>query len=306
MPDILYINRQTGLLETEKVYKEKALRLLYGESGIAHFLHSWFLPLLAKHDAFSRFIGWLQKRPSSAKRILPFITTFEIDPSEFLDPVSSYHCFNDFFIRKLKPDARPIHSDPCKAMIPADGRYYFYPNIEKCDGFLVKGKKFKLEALLASQALGEEFKEGSMVIARLCPSDYHRFHFPCDGLPGSSKLINGWLYSVNPLAVKQNIHIFTENKRTLCEFHTPLFGKMLYLEIGATTVGSIQQTYQPNEWQVKGEEKGYFEFGGSSLILLFAKQTIQFDADLVDATNQGIEIRCLTGQSMGTALIRSD
>ncbi|MGE4169074.1 MAG: phosphatidylserine decarboxylase [Candidatus Babeliales bacterium] len=154
-------------------------------------------------------------------------------------------------------------------------------------------------------SLAQEFQGGSMVLARLCPSDYHRFHFPCDCLPGPTKLINGWLYSVNPLAVKRNIHSLTQNKRTLCELRTPLFGRVLYMEIGATNVGSIQETYTPNQWQTKGAEKGYFEFGGSALILLFAKNTIQFDSDLLAATENKLEIRCLLGQSMGKSSFKA-
>lgn len=302
MTDILYIDRQTGQQQTEKVYKGRALHLLYGKSQLSRLLRPWLLPSLAKWPWFSRLYGYLQKHPFSARKIQPFIQKFGIDSSEFLDPVSSYRSFNDFFIRKLKPESRPIYSDPCTAVMPADGRYYFYADITNCPGFIVKGQKFELEALLGDAVLAKEFQGGSMVLVRLCPSDYHRFHFPCDCLPGPTKFINGWLYSVNPLAVKRNIHILTQNKRTLCELRTPLFGRVLYMEIGATNVGSIQETYTPNQWQSKGTEKGYFEFGGSALILLFAKNSIQFDADLLATTERGIEIRCLLGQSMGKSI----
>jgi len=299
MSGILYIDRQTGQLQIEKVYKERALHLLYGESRLSRLLRPWLLPFLAKWPWFSRLYGYLQKHPTSARKIPAFIQQFDVDSSEFLERVSSYRSFNDFFIRKLKPEARPTHSDPYTAIIPADGRYYFYNDITTCPGFIIKGQKFELETLLGNASLAQEFQGGSMVLARLCPSDYHRFHFPCDCLPGSTQLINGWLYSVNPMAVKRNIQILTQNKRTLCELHTPLFGRVIYMEIGATNVGSIKETYSPNQWQVKGAEKGYFEFGGSALILLFAKNTIQFDSDLLAATKQGLEIRCLLGQSMG-------
>lgn len=301
MTHIIYIDRITGKKQIEKVYQEWALRFLYGDSWFSHFLRPWLLPSLAKWPWFSHFYGNLQKSSYSACKIRPFIEKFEVDASEFLDPISSYRSFNDFFIRKLKPAARPIHSDPCTAIMPADGRYYFYADIDQCPGFIVKGKKFQLEALLGNASLAKEFQGGSMVLARLCPSDYHRFHFPCDCLPGETSGINGWLYSVNPVAIKKNIQIFTQNKRTLCELQTPLFGRVLYMEIGATNVGSICETYSPNQWQSKGAEKGYFEFGGSALILLFAKNTIEFDADLLAATQQGIEMRCLLGQSMGKA-----
>jgi phosphatidylserine decarboxylase len=305
MSNIIYIDRQTGQKHTEKVYKEWALRFLYGDSWLSRFLRPWLLPSLTQWPWFSHLYGRLQKRSSSALKIQPFIEKFEIDSSEFLDPVSTYQSFNDFFIRKLKPEVRPINPDPCVAVIPADGRYYFYADITQCSGFIVKGQKFELEALLGESSLAKEFEGGSLVLARLCPSDYHRFHFPCDCLPGSTKMINGWLHSVNPLAVKRNIHILTQNKRTLCELQTSRFGRILYMEVGATNVGSIQETYQPGQWQSKGAEKGYFEFGGSALVLLFAKNTIEFDQDLLAATEKGLEVRCLLGQSMGKAISRS-
>lgn len=297
--NIVYIDRKTGRKEVEKVYKNEALRFLYGDHWLSQYMSAAILPMIAKLPYFSQFYGFLQKQSSSAKKIRPFIHHFEVDESEFLDSVDSFSCFNDFFIRKLKPGARPIALGSNVAIIPADGRYYCYPDISQTDGFIVKGKKFCLEELLQSQELAKVYAEGSMVLARLCPSDYHRFHFPCDGLPGPTQLINGWLYSVNPLAIRKNFNIFTQNKRTLCEIDKTAFGKILYLEIGATCVGSIQETYAPGVWQPKGAEKGYFEFGGSSLILLFPKNTIKFDEDLLAATKHGFEIRCLLGQQLG-------
>lgn len=300
---IIYINRQTGQKCEEKVYKEGAIRLLYGKSWLPQWMQSWILFPLVKWPFFSAFYGYLQKRRFSAKKIHPFIKNFDVDASEFLDPVSTFRSFNDFFIRRLKPEVRPFPTKDEIAVMPADARYYFYQNIAACEGFIIKGKKFNLEELLQSSALAQEYQQGSMVLARLCPSDYHRFHFPCDCLPGPTEKLAGTLYSVNPLAIKKNIHIFTQNKRTLCKLQTPHFGQVLYIEVGATNVGSIQQTYVPNRGQKRGAEKGYFEFGGSSLILLFPPNTIQFDKDLLAATAQGLEIRCLMGQSMGKRLI---
>lgn len=302
MTEITYIDRQTGQKKIEKVYKEKALSFLYGNSGLSRLIRPWLLPALTKWSGFSSFYGWLQKRPSSARKIRPFIENFEVDSSEFLEPISHYRSFNDFFIRRLKTHARPVDPDPRVAIIPADGRYYFYANIAQCPGFIVKGQKFDLKTLLNKTEIPAQYQAGSMVLARLCPSDYHRFHFPCDCTPESTQMINGWLYSVNPLAIKQNVHILAQNKRTLCELQTSSFGTILYMEVGATSVGSIQETYTPGQWQAKGAEKGYFEFGGSALILLFPQNSIVFDADLLAATEEGLEIRCLMGQSMGQSL----
>ena len=188
------------------------------------------------------------------------------------------------------------------AIIPADGRYLFYANIAACTGFLIKGQKFKLKEFLCCEELAHEYKEACMVIARLCPSDYHRFHFPCDCLPASPVAINGLLYSVNPMAIKQNIKIFSENKRSLTILATKAFGKVLYIEVGATNVGTIEQIYTAHQPYAKGAEKGFFSFGGSSLVLLFPKGCIQFDQDLLAASQMGLEIKCLMGQSMGKSV----
>jgi phosphatidylserine decarboxylase len=301
MSEIICIDRKTGQKFKEQVYQEWALYFIYGDSLLSCFVRPWLLPLVTRIPIFSRVFGYFQKRSSSIRKIGPFIRQFGVDTSEFLDPVSYYRSFNDFFIRKLKPKSRPIEGDSSLAVIPADGRYYFYDNIETCQGFIVKGKKFSLDDLLQDRSLAEKYRSASMVIARLCPTDYHRFHFPCDCTPGPSRLINGYLYSVNPVAIKKNINIMTQNKRFLSEIESDNFGKILYLEIGATTVGSIQETYIPGRRYQKGAEKGYFEFGGSALILLFLPGVIQFDQDLLQATEEGYEIRCLLGQSMGTS-----
>ncbi|MBX9642244.1 MAG: phosphatidylserine decarboxylase, partial [Mycobacteriaceae bacterium] len=178
MSDIIYIDRQTGQKKREKVYGGAALQLFYGNNWYQKLLHRWFLPLLVTKP-LSAFIGFLQKRSSSAKRIRPFIEEFGLDSNEFLEPIKNFRSFNDFFIRRLKPNARPLVKDPAVAVMPADGRYYFYQNISTCDGLIVKGKKFDLKKLLGDGDLAEQYREGSMVMARLCPTDYHRFHFPC-------------------------------------------------------------------------------------------------------------------------------
>lgn len=299
MASIYYINRATGKKEVEKVYGVNALRFLYGDDLISKIFGPLFLHSLVKTAFFSSLYGYWQKTRFSKKKILPFIEEYAVDSSEFLDPVDSFCSFNDFFCRKLKPEARPIAPTDDVAIIPADGRYYFYQDINSCDGFIIKGEKFNLETLLQDSALARQYAHGSMVMARLCPIDYHRFHFPCDCVPTETSLINGYLHSVNPIAVRKNINIFTSNKRTVCHLNTERFGTVLFMEIGATNVGSIHETYQPNVFCRRGTEKGFFSFGASALILLFPPHTIQFDEDLLAATSQGLEILCLMGQRMG-------
>ena len=301
MEPIRYINRVTGQEEIEKVYGGGALKLMYGNSCASKLIGNPLARLISRTAIVSKVVGWYQELSLTKKSILPFIESYGIDASEFKDPIGSFSCFNDFFIRKLKLSARPVIQDEKSAAIPADARYLFYENISKSCGFLVKGEKFDLAKLLDGKADASRYANGSMAIARLCPTDYHRFHFPIDCVPETAELINGFLYSVNPIALRKNIHIFSENKRNVCRLQSDLFGEVLFLEIGATNVGSIHQTYQPGIFQKKGAEKGYFSFGGSSLILLFEPGKIQFDKDLLEATKQRIEIRCLMGQSMGKA-----
>lgn len=300
MDPIVYINRETGQKEIEKVYGEKAIKLLYGKDIISRIFGAPLLYVISRIPFFSSLYGLWQKLPCTVRKIKSFIKAFHIDTSEFQDSVSSFRSFNDFFVRKLKPEARPIAGlgNENVATMPADGRYRFFPKINEADGFAVKGQKFDLNALLEDKELAAKYAKGSMVMARLCPSDYHRYHFPCDCVPGPTRVINGWLYSVNPVAIKRNINIFTQNKRTICQLDTKSFGKVLFIEVGATNVGSINQTYEPNQFYPKGAEKGYFAFGASALIMLFEPGKIAFDADL--DSSQHIEIKCLMGQSLGS------
>lgn len=291
--EIVYIDRKTDQKRIEKVYGHRALSLLYGNG---FFFSKLILPLLAHIPFFSRFYGYLQKRSASAKKIAPFIAAYGVDTTEFAE--TEFDSFNAFFTRKLKADKRPIHPDPRTLIMPADGRYLVYPRF---DQFVVKGQEFSLTRFLGSAALAHRYCEGSMAIIRLCPTDYHRFHFPCDGTPSKATLINGPLYSVNPIALRRRISILAENKRMITEIATDRFGTILYIEVGATSVGSIRQTYMANAPAHKGDEKGFFEFGGSCIVLLFEKGRIAFDQDLIANTQQGFETLAHFGESFATA-----
>jgi phosphatidylserine decarboxylase len=129
--------------------------------------------------------------------------------------------------------------------------------------------------------------------------DYHRFHFPVSGVPGAPVIINGPLFSVNPIALRRNIHIFTENKRAVSRIESDRFGTVVMLEVGATCVGSFDYTFTPGEHVGKGAEKGYFKFGGSSTITLFERSRIQLAADLIEYSQRGIEVYARMGDRLG-------
>lgn len=291
---IIFRDRATGKLEQEKVFGEQALAFLYGGSALGKAARR----LISRNPLWSQLYGWWQSQSWTKSSIAPFIEKFDMDPSEFVKAVPEFTSFNDFFIRELKKDARPIAEDAIT--MPADARYLAVPNIQESDGFLVKGQKFSLDSFLQDEALSRKYRNGAMVMARLCPTDYHRFHFPCSGACSSTTWINGWLYSVNPIALKQNINIFAENKRCYTTIQTSRFGDVLMAEIGATSVGTIIQTYK-NRDQTKGAEKGYFSFGASSIILLFEPGKVVLEKDLAATAQDKIELRCLMGQPLGRA-----
>lgn len=251
--------------------------------------------ILGKFPFFSRFLGWWYRRSWTKKKILPFIAHHGIDATECEKPVESYLSFDAFFVRTLKKECRPLAQGP---IIPADGRYLFFQEASICDDLVIKDKKFSIEKLVGLESVANIYSKGSMVIARLSPSDYHRFHFPCDCTPGPARLINGPYYSVHPLAIVQNIISLTENKRMISELKTDHYGTILFIEIGATAVGSIHQTYKPGIPYKKGDEKGYFSFGGSSLVLLFEKGCIRLASDIRLPSAQQIETRCCMGQPL--------
>lgn len=296
---IFYRERTTGQLNSEKVYGHVWIELFYGTSSLSRILGRILMWFVSCIPIISKGYGWLQSRPSSRKKIVPFIIEFGVETKEFLLPTSEYKSFNDFFIRKLKPEARPIFAEQSRACIPADGRYLIYPRLDLIDHFIVKGQHFNLEKFLGDKELAEEFSKGSLVLSRLCPSDYHRFHIPVNGTIVSTKKIKGHLYSVNPTALKWKPSILAENKRVLSIIESPEFGKVIFVAIGATNVGSIQYTYPEGQELKKGDEIGYFEFGGSSLAILFLPKAITFDSDIIRYSENKEETRCLMGQSLG-------
>jgi phosphatidylserine decarboxylase len=290
---IQYFNRYTKRIETEDIYGGHFLRWTYGNPLGRLSLHT-----LVKRSLFSRWYGWRMDRPNSKERVAKFIDNFRLNDEEFADSADSYKTFNEFFYRKLKPEARPINSDPKVAVFPADARHLGFRNISKIEGIFVKGALFDLGTLLQNDELAKRYHEGSMVMSRLCPVDYHRYHFPVSGVAGSPRQINGPLFSVNPIALRQNIKIFTENKRAVTEIDSTEFGKVLMLEVGATCVGSFEYTYAPGP-VTKGQEKGYFRFGGSSTITIFEPNRIVLADDLVENSLKNVELYARIGDLMG-------
>jgi phosphatidylserine decarboxylase len=293
---IRYYDRYERVLKTEAIYGEKWLRFTYGNPAGRFFL--W---LLVRRAVFSAWYGRKMNRRRSALQVIPFIARYGLDVDEFAKSAFDYRTFNEFFYRALKPAARPVAPGDRVAVFPADGRHLAFPDVDAAAGFYVKGEKFTLAQLLGDGGLAEKFAGGAMLISRLCPVDYHRFHFPVAGVPGDPRLINGWLYSVSPVALRRNIGYLVANKREITLTDSPAFGAVAMIEVGATNVGSIRQTFLPGRAVEKGAEKGLFAFGGSCVITLFGRGRIRFDEDVVTQSGANVETYARMGDRLGVA-----
>jgi phosphatidylserine decarboxylase len=297
---IQYWHRAKQTVETEKIYGEPWLRFTY-ENPVGRFA----LWLLVRRAVFSLYYGWRMGRPLSATKVLPFIIDYDLDFQEFAKSPYAFRSFNEFFTRALKSGARPIAAGADVAVLPADGRHLVFPDVDRADGFYVKGAKFTLAELFAEapeqQVLARKFAGGAMLISRLAPPDYHRFHFPVAGTPDEARRVRGWLYSVHPVALRRHVRYLVENKRMVTLIDAPEFGPVAMIEVGATNVGRIKQLYVPNRPVKKGEEKGLFAFGGSCVITVFARGRIRFDADLIEQSAQHRETYAKMGERLGAA-----
>lgn len=290
---IEFFNRETGRTETEAVYGEGALRWVYET-----LLGKAALAVLIRRAVFSKIYGRLMSGARSRAKIAPFIEKFGLDPAEFADAPESFVSFNDFFSRKLKPAARPIAD--AAAVLPADGRHLAFPCADAGTMTIyAKGQAFDLAKLLDDDALARRYHGGAILCSRLCPTDYHRFHFPVAGTPSEPRLVNGSLFSVNPIALSKRISYLWENKREVVEIDSPVFGKVTQVIIGATNVGTIRTTFTPGKFHEKGAELGYFRFGGSFVATLFEPGKILLADDLVKNSAAGRETYAKIGTPLG-------
>ena len=294
---IRYFDRYDRTTKIEKVFGERWLRFAYdnpvGRLGV------W---LLFRRRLFSWFYGRKMNERSSDMLIFKFIADYEVDATEFAKSAFAFKTFNEFFHRALKPECRPIAQGAGVAVLPADGRHLAFPDVDAADGFYVKGAKFTLGELLGDADLGSRFAGGAMLISRLCPSDYHRFHFPVSGIPSEARLVRGSLYSVSPIALRRNILYLVRNKRFVTLIEAPDFGTVAMVEVGATNVGSIVEGFLPGRPVVKGQEKGMFAFGGSCVVTLFRKGCIILDADIAAQSARHTETYARMGDRLGIAI----
>lgn len=289
---IQFINRKTGERITENPPAEGVLKFLYDNP----FGRTAILPI-AKRKLITELYGRRMNSPASVKKIQEFVDQLDIDMSESEKDISEFTSFNDFFYRKLKPGARPIEDG---FVSPGDGKLIAFERVSDVKEFFVKGSGFTLEKFLQDKALAEKFENASMLILRLAPNDYHRFHFPYSGTPSEVTQIKGSYFSVSPYALAGNFtRVFCENKREFLTLRTPDKGDMLIAPVGATMVGSIIETYIPDQPVAKGDEMGYFAFGGSSIVVLADQDKLEIDPDILENTRSKMETFVRMGEMVG-------
>jgi phosphatidylserine decarboxylase len=291
---IQYWDREKQKLETELVYGDAAVSWLYG-NPIGRALADGVLT----RTWFSKLYGSFQSSPGSRKKIAPFIETFKIPMNEYEE--RDFVSFNDFFSRRFRPGMRPFVADPKKMGAFAEARYLGFERVAADQKYPVKGQYLTAHALLEDAELAKPFEGGAVLIARLCPTDYHRFHFPDDGKILENRTLPGKLHSVNPLALQHRGEIFATNERQVSILETEHFGKLAYIEVGAICVGKIVQTDPAKKTFRRGDEKGYFLFGASTVIVLGEPGKWRPERDLLEQTAQQRECYLKLGAAVATA-----
>lgn len=299
--NILVQDRNSGQIFEEKMRTRVRLgiRLIYALGPVEK---RRFQKLLKKYTVRS---GIKFSSPSSADSIQPFIKFHHLDMSEVLKPVNEFKTFNDFFYRELKPGSRPCENsnEPKTVVSMADCRLTCFRTIDDAIKLWIKGKNFTVKQLIGNTypKLVSQYKDGSCVIFRLAPQDYHRVHSPVDGIMGKPKHIDGQYFSVNPMAIRSGLDVFGENTRTVFPIQSDEFGQVLVIMVGAMMVGSCVVTAKEKERVSRTGELGYFQFGGSTVVLLFQKDKFVADADLQGNSNSKIETLVRVGMSIGHA-----
>jgi phosphatidylserine decarboxylase len=298
-PEIKFFNRITGQHEIEKVYGDWFIKFLYC-SVAGQKIGSIFT-----NKYFSQIYGSFQDRPGSHKKVRPFIEKFNIPIDDYepgsrpaADPRDSYSSFNEFFIRKFKLGKRPFVSEPERMPAFAEARYVGFDAIDEKKQYPVKGHYLYAKDLIGNDQVAKMFDGGPLMIARLCPVDYHRYHYPDNGRVVDHFRVPGAYDSVNPLALRYKNQIFIKNERYVSILETENFGKLAYIEVGAICVGKIVQSHRWDKPFMRGEEKGYFLFGGSTVILLGEKGKWKPSQDILTNTANGIETYLHIGQEV--------
>ncbi|MGN1317512.1 MAG: phosphatidylserine decarboxylase, partial [Lachnospirales bacterium] len=225
----------------------------------------------------------------SVSLIKPFIYKNNIDLNDF--KIENWKSFNEFFTRRIKPQSRPIDTNRFSFIAPCDGLLTVYNSSEP---LLIKGVKYSLLELLKDKKLAEEYKDGKCLIYRLTPSHYHRYCYIDKGIKSKNRFIPGILHTVQPIGL-ENAKVFKVNSREYTLLRTVNFGDIIQMEVGALFVGRIVNYHEKHKF-LRGEEKGRFEFGGSTIVVLTKKNAVEILPEILECNG---EYSVKMGQAVG-------
>lgn len=265
-----------------------AIRFLYqtvaGRSILKILVQPW-ISRIAGSFLSSGFSGWLV--PLFVRKHRISLTGYE---------EKNYRSFNDFFIRKRIKQQNDIAPD--HLISPCDGYVSAY-HIEENRTYKIKNTEYNLEQLLGSAELAQRFSGGYCLIFRLTPSHYHRYCYICDGMRQGSGKIAGKLHCVRPVAYT-DVPVFVENSREYVEICSDVFGHVVQMEIGALLVGKIHN-HRGGSKVLQGQEKGYFEFGGSTILILVEKDRVKIEKNILECSMREQETEVCMGTVVGIA-----
>jgi len=242
----------------------------------------------------SKFAGFILDRRFTRIFVRGFIKRNNINIDEYQNV--KYKSFNDFFSREIKKELRPFPKNECDLGSPCDCKLTAYP-ITNEGAFHIKHSVYTIEDLLQDKNLADEYLDGICLIFRLTTDDYHRYVYTDNGQSISRKRINGVLHTVRPIS-QSRFKVFIQNTREYEVMQSEHFGKIVQMEVGALFVGRIKNHINKEAFK-RGEEKGMFEFGGSTIIMLFQKDKIKLDKTIYDNTINDKETIVKMGQKVG-------
>lgn len=280
--------RDGSVIETDDS-QQKLLHRLYG-TKFGRFL----LKILIRKWV-SATVGWFLNRKISCLFIKSFVKNHQIDMDLYVP--QDYKSYNEFFIRQIKPELRPVDMDPRHFISPCDSKLTVLPLTAE-GKFTIKDTEYTAETLLRNPELAEKFLGGYVMIFRLAVDDYHRYCYIADGQKEDNVSIPGVYHTVMPLA-NDHYPIYKENSRQYSLLHTENFGDLLTMEVGALLVGRIVNHHGVAEVK-RGQEKGYFQFGGSTVVVMTQKDAVTVDEDILENSRQGLETIVKFGEKIGT------
>lgn len=251
------------------------------------------------NPSISKLGGLLLNSRLSKLGIKPFITSNSINMDDYED--KNFKSYNDFFIRKIKEDKRKIENDSDILISPCDSKLMVY-NISPKSQFTIKNTVYTMENLVKNEAIAKEYENGQLLLFRLTVDDYHRYCYIDNGIKSKNYRIEGLFHTVNPIA-NDHYPIYKENTREYSVLQSENFGNVLMMEVGALMVGKIVN-YHENLEVKKGQEKGRFEFGGSTVIICLKEGQAIIDEDILNNTFDGIETKVQYGEKIGRKMER--